>query len=129
VRISRYPPSGSITVQWKKSLKTLLSYWLKTVVSIDITVLVSGSESKNIIFTCGDSKNHLWPSPRALVIFPSPLVKTMGFLPNIEHISFFYILSYHIICQKNDIISFISYRENNDMIDNHISFSYHFKKN
>jgi hypothetical protein len=27
-------------------------------------------ESKNIIFTCGDSKNHSWPSP--LVIFSVP---------------------------------------------------------
>jgi hypothetical protein len=42
---------------------------------------------------------------------------------------FFYILSYHIICQKNDIISFISYCQKNDMIEYHISFSYHFKKN
>jgi hypothetical protein len=34
-------------------------------------------ESKTIIFTCEDSKNHSWPSP--LVIFPSPIVKTMFF--------------------------------------------------
>jgi hypothetical protein len=46
--------------------------------------------------------------------------------PDIEHIFFFDILSYHIICQKNDVISFISYREKNDMIEYHISFSYHF---
>jgi hypothetical protein len=42
---------------------------------------------------------------------------------------FFDILSYQIICQKNDIISFISYREKNDMIEYHISFCYHLKKN
>jgi hypothetical protein len=52
------------------------------------------------------------------------------FSPDIEHTYhyFFDILSYHIICQKTDIISFISYREKNDMIKYHISFSYHFKK-
>jgi hypothetical protein len=32
---------------------------------------------KNIIFTCGDSKNHSWPSP--LVIFSVPTRKTMFF--------------------------------------------------
>jgi hypothetical protein len=42
---------------------------------------------------------------------------------------FFDIQSYHIICPKNDIMSFISYREKNDMLSYHISFSYHFKKN
>jgi hypothetical protein len=43
-------------------------------------------------------------------------------------ISFFLwytIISYHL--PKNDIISFISYREKNDMIEYHISFSYHLK--
>jgi hypothetical protein len=33
-------------------------------------VLCLFQESKNIIFTCGDSKNHSWPSP--LVIFSVP---------------------------------------------------------
>jgi hypothetical protein len=41
---------------------------------------------------------------------------------------FFDILSSYIIFQKNDIISFISYREKNDMIEYQLSFSYHFKK-
>jgi hypothetical protein len=43
------------------------------------------------------------------------------------HFFLYYIISYHL--PKNDIISFISYREKNDMIEYHISFSYHFKKN
>jgi hypothetical protein len=35
-------------------------------------------ESKNIIFTCGDSKNHSWPSP--LVIFSVPTRENNVFL-------------------------------------------------
>jgi hypothetical protein len=36
-------------------------------------------ESKNIIFTCGDSKNHSWPSP--LVIFSVPTRENNVFYP------------------------------------------------
>jgi hypothetical protein len=47
---------------------TVLLTTVKTVDSNDITVLFQ--ESKNIIFTCGDSKKNSWPSP--LVIFSVP---------------------------------------------------------
>jgi hypothetical protein len=54
-------------------VKSLLTYLWTVMILLRLF-----QESKNIIFTCGDSKNHSWPSP--LVIFSVPTRKNNVFL-------------------------------------------------
>jgi hypothetical protein len=58
---------------WRIVITVLLTYLWTAMILLRLF-----QESKNIIFTCGDSKNHSWPSP--LVIFSVPTRENNVFL-------------------------------------------------
>jgi hypothetical protein len=59
--------------RWEITITVLLTYLWTVMILLRLF-----QESKNIIFTCGDSKNHSWPSP--LVIFSVPTRENNVFL-------------------------------------------------